>query len=217
MAGFSFGLEDLLAPGLSLPYKGLQSASNPGGGPGPLTTVKSAPTYEDILRTIQSIGDIPSPSETAMPRIEELLGQRSQFLEPFVQDIRQQTQANVAATQSDMMARGLTGSDIEMSGMAAAREGGLRAEGQLKGQFGLESSKMLSDFIFRAAQGDQEAEIQVLTMMAQAMGQELGSQRDMEMFMQQLRSMDKESRRAFWGQVIGGTLSGIGSAIGGRR
>ena len=82
---------------------------------------------------------------------------------------------------------------------------------------GLQTSMALSQMLFQAAQGDREAETSLLTMLAQAMGQELGAQRDLQMFQQKLAAMDKESRRAFWGEVIGGGLSGIGSILGGKK
>lgn len=179
-----------------------------------LPMLSSTPTYQDIMKTIGQMGQIPSLMDTAVPMVADIMGQQSQFLVPTLEGIDRQTNLNVADTQTDMMKRGLTGSDIEVGAMGSARGAGQMAKANVSAQFGMEQGKMLSSLIFRAMEGDMESERNLLTMLAQAMGQELTSQRDMAMFQKQLNAMDKESKRAFWGSVISGGMSAVGSVLG---
>jgi hypothetical protein len=173
------------------------------------------PTYENIIGKIQEMQGVPGLSDTAIPQIQGILGQSSRYLTPQLEAIDRDTEAMAAKAQSDAMRRGLTGSDIELANITGARTAGGQRKAEVRGQFGLNQANVMSDLIFKAASGDQQSELSILTLLAQAMGQELTSQRDIEMFRQQLSQMDKESRRAFWGSVIGGGLGGVGGAIGG--
>lgn len=176
---------------------------------------EDTPSYENIVKKIRDMQGVPRLYDTAIPQIRDILGQSSQYLTPQLEAIDRSTEALAAKAQSDAMRRGLTGSDIEMANITGARQTGEYQKSQVRGQFGLNQANVMSDLIFKAASGDRESELSILTMLAQAMGQELTSQRDLEMFRQQLGAMDKASRRAFWGSIIGGGLSGAGKLLGG--
>lgn len=209
-----------MAWSFSKPFGGKKSFvrglfGNSGGGAAPVPTAKDTPTYEDIIAKIKEMEGVPGLYDAAIPEIRDILGQSSRYLTPQLEDIDRSTEALAAKAQSDAMRRGLTGSDIEMANITGARQTGEYQKAGIRGQFGLNQANQMSDLIFKAAAGDRDAEINVLTMLAQAMGQELTSQRDLEMFRQQLSSMDDASRRAFWGSVIGGGLGGAGAVLGG--
>ena len=82
-------------------------------------------------------------ASSALPALQQLLlGSQA----PAVQAIREGARGNVAATQSDMMRRGLTGSDIEASAMVGARAQGEQQVGQLIAQ----QSQTLAQYIMNA-------------------------------------------------------------------
>jgi len=173
-----------------------------------LPTISTAPDYNSIIGMLKSVQGMP----TLQSMYEPLVGQNAQYLQPQVQAIQQQTQQNVAAAQSDAMKRGLTGSSIEGMNMNQARTQGLQTESQMRSQFALS----MSELIAKAMAGDLEAAQQLRYNLAQAMGQELGSQREMQMFQQQISAMNdqaaKNRKNALWGAGIGAGAQ-IGSAL----
>ena len=132
----------------------------------------------DVINQLRGIEQLPQLTQTALPQIQELLSQRGQFLLPQIEAIRERGAEMTANAQSDIGGRGLRGSDIEQATLLGARGQALTAESQLRGNFALESSKILSDLIFKAMLGDVEAATQLRVYLAQAMGQQLGGERD---------------------------------------
>lgn len=171
--------------------------------------------YGNVIGAIQRAGSVPGMTQTAMPAIQALLAPGGQRASGYEQAIANQTSQNVSAAQSDAMRRGLTGSSME-----AASMGGARATGQQNlAQFYSQTANQLSQHMFNAFQGDQRQQREALMALAQAMGQELTSQRDMEMFKQQLQeSMAQAARNnksAMWGAGIG-AVGSIAGAYAGR-
>lgn len=175
-----------------------------------LPAVSTAPTYENIIKMLQGTSQLPGQA-SILPQIQGILGQSSQYLQPAIQGIEQATQANVAQAQTDMMKRGMTGSDIEMQGMMQARTAGQQQIGQLLGNWGLQNAQTMADYTYKALSGDIEAERSLAVMLAQAMGQELTSQRDLAMFQQQLAAALKMAKR----NAKTGLFGSIGGIIGG--
>lgn len=171
----------------------------------------TAPTYENIIRTLRA----PTPTMSQfLPEMRETLGARSEFIEP-------QIQSALADVMGAAERRGLTGGSIEM-GTLGATAGGMRA------QFAAQTAGQWADILFKARQGDVNAQRQIQIAISQAMGQEMTAQRSMEMFQRQLEEMMAASGRAakagLWGAGIGaagaiggGALAGWGSAVGSDR
>ena len=177
----------------------------PGIEPGP-----TGASYQNIVKTIQAAGARPGVTETALPSIAGLLAPGGQALSPYESAIRQQTQAGVAQAQTAAMRRGLTGSDIELANLARERGKGTEALASLYGK----TANQLANFMFQAATGDIRAQRQNLIMLAQAMGQELTSQRDMEMFRMQLQEMMAQSQRSQKAGLFGAGIGAFGKIFG---
>ena len=148
----------------------------------------------------------------ALPGLRELLlGSQG----PAIQALRQGTQSNVAAAQSDAMRRGLTGSDIEAANMSGARQAGTMQEGQLLAQ----QSSVLAQYIMQALGMDIQGNWEMFVTLAQALGQELGSQRDMEQarLMREAAANEaaKNRKASLWGSLIGAGGAIGGGALGG--
>lgn len=168
-------------------------------------------TYDSLDNAIKQAGKLPSVTDIALPAIMDLLRPGGQGSKPFEAAIGRTTSANVSAAQSDMMKRGLTGSDIEASAMGQARAEGSNA---LAGFYG-QNAASLASFIDKIVSGDLATQRANLMALAEAMGQKITSDNDLMMFRQQLeatKSMaDKSNKAALWGAGI----SAFGSIAGG--
>lgn len=184
-----------------------------------IQAAQSRAQFPKVTKPLEDIKKIPTLQESALPAIQQLLGERSQFLLPQIEALRELTGQNVAAAQSDIGARGLRGSDIEQAALIGARGQGQAAESQLRGQFALESSKLLSDLIFRAMLGDKEAATSLQQLLAQAMGQQVSGERDILMAgTAQKNLMDEAEKKRKSDQtnaIIQGSLGAIGTIGGG--
>lgn len=144
-----------------------------------------------------------------LPSIQELLmGQQA----PAIASIREGARGNIAAAQSEAMKRGLTGSDIEAASMGQARSAGEQQVGQLIAQ----QSSQLAQYIMQAMGMDIQGNREMFVTLAQALGQELGSQRDMQMQRELLQAnMELANRRARAQRAGGlGSLLGTGAGAG---
>ena len=182
-----------------------------------IQAARSRAQLPQVTAPLKELENRPTLTENALPQIMELLGQRSQFLIPQIEALRELTGQNVAQAQSDIGARGLRGSDIEQAALIGARGQGQAAEAQLRGQFALESSKLLSDLIFKAMLGDNEAAVQLKTLLAQAMGQQLGGERDILVAGSQtqanLTEAEKMRKQSQTNAIIQGSISAIPGLI----
>jgi hypothetical protein len=171
--------------------------------------------YDSIIKAIKSMGDVPSLTNSLVPQVQGILGDQGQFLAPQINAIRERGEGLAANAQSDATARGIRGSDIEAANMTGARLGALGEEGNLRGAFGMNQSNTLIDVLTKAMSGDLDAAKNLRAMLAQAMGQELGSQRDMEMFRIEQDNLsaagDAANKAALWGAGIG-AVGGLGGA-----
>lgn len=177
--------------------------------------LKTDPSYQNIVDAIKSMGDVPSLSQSLVPQVQGILSDQGQFLAPQINAIRDRGEGLAANAQSDATARGIRGSDIEAAGMAGARGMALGEEANLRGQFGMNQSNTLIDVLTKAMSGDRDAALSLRQMIAQAMGQELGSQRDMEMFRQQSEDARAAAAAANKAALWGAGISAVGSIGGG--
>lgn len=176
--------------------------------------LKTDPSYQNIVDAIKSMGDVPSLTQSLVPQVQGILSDQGQFLAPQINAIRDRGEGLAANAQSDATARGIRGSDIEAAGMAGARGMALGEEANLRGAFGMNQSNTLIDVLTKAMSGDRDAALSLRQMIAQAMGQELGSQRDMEMFRQQSEDARAAAAAANKAALWGAGISAVG-AIGG--
>lgn len=178
---------------------------------GMATHIEPNTGYDQIVTALKKMGGLPQMTQTALPAIQQLLAPGGQKASAYEQAIAGQTSANVAAAQSDAMKRGLSASSIE-----AAAMGGARAQGQQAlSQFYSGTANQLSQHIYNAFQGDREQQERALMALAQAMGQELTSRRDMLMFKTQLHNSLKQTSLNRLNAMIGSMIGAGGSMMGG--
>lgn len=169
-----------------------------------------SPSYDNIIKILQS----PTANESDfLPEIEKILGQRSQFLQPQIDTLQQNIGQGIAGLEGDFAKRGLTGSSIEGHGLATAYGKGQQALSSLVGNFAMEGAGSFANILAQARRGDVNAARQLQQMIAQAMGEELTSQRDMDMFN---RSMDFQASQADRNrkQQLINSLIGLGGQAG---
>ena len=141
-------------------------------------------SYENIMNTLRT----PTPTMSQfLPDLEKILSERSQFLEPAIGSLKRNIGEGMADLEGSFARRGLTGSSIEAQGLATAQGRGNEALGNLVGGFAREGSLTFAQLLQQARAGDVAAAQQLRQMIAQAMGEELTANRDMDMFN---RSMD---------------------------
>ena len=176
-----------------------------------LPQVSTTPTYQDIIKTLQA----PTASESQfLPEIERVLSERSQFLAPAIESLKQNIGEGMASLEGTFARRGLTGSSIEAQGLATAQGRGNQALAELVGGFAREGGLNFANILARARQGDVAAQKQLQVMLAQAMGQELTSSRDIEMFNQSLSANASASQRQAESDEFGAITNLIGQALG---
>lgn len=168
-------------------------------GPG-----ETAATTSNIFKLLQAPqGRI----SEVLPGIQELLlGTQA----PAIAAIREGARGGAAAAQSEAMKRGLTGSDIEAAAMGQARAAGEQQVGQLIAQ----QSSALAQYIMQAMGMDIQGNREMFVTLAQALGQELSSQREMEMRRLEREQLGAEAARQRESALIG-SLIGAGGLIGG--
>ncbi len=173
------------------------------------------PNYQNMMEILKRSGQAPGLAQALGPSMEALLSPAGQAASPYAAAIQRQTEQNVAQAQTGAMKRGITGSSIEATAMNQAQESGQIALAQLYGQ----TANQLSEMIYRAASGDLQNNRELLYVLAQAMGQEITSERDMRMFQEALRSSIDQAnqfaatrKRTAWGGAAG---AGMGALIGG--
>lgn len=168
----------------------------------------TSPGYQEIMDTLKT----PTPTMSEfLPQLEQILSQRSQFLQPQIAGLQENIGQGMAGLQGAFGRRGLTGSSIEAQGLATAQGQGNQAMAGLLGNFGLESSKMFAQLLQQARAGDIQAAQHLKELLAQAMGEELTAQRDMDMFQRNLDFQGDQSARNRKQQMIN-SLIGLGGS-----
>jgi len=161
----------------------------------------TSPSYADIMKLLQA----PRATMTGgLPEIQQTLGAQAPELE-----------RQVAGVGADIMGamgkRGMTGSSIEAQALA-------RGMGGMRTQFAAQTAPMLAQLIERARAGDIQAQQQMMFAIAQAMGQEMTAQREMQMFREQLDAMQSaaagQRKSSLWGAGLGAIGQIGGSALG---
>lgn len=154
-----------------------------------LPKLSASPSYADITKILQSIQGLPRLTDTVLPEIQGLYGEGGPILRPQLDALGDSTAQALARMKSSAMKRGITGSSIEMGGLGQVEQSGLQAEAGLRGNV----AQALSQLLFSAMQGDIQAATQLRVLLSQAMGEELGAQRDMTMFNKQLEELGHQA------------------------
>lgn len=143
------------------------------------------PSYGGIVDILST--KTPTMSQF-LPELEQVLSGRSQFLAPQINTFNDQLSGVLANLQGMFGKRGLTGSSIEAQGLATASGQGMQSLAQMLGNFSLEGANSFAQLLAQARQGDVNASRQLIESLAQAMGDELTSQRDQDMLGRTLKA-----------------------------
>ena len=148
-----------------------------------------------------------------LPELEKILSQSSQFLQPQIQSLKGNISEGMAGLQGAFGKRGLTGSSIEAQGLATAQGRGNEAIAGLVGDFAKQGAMTFAQLLNAARSGDVNAARQIQQMLAQAMGEELTSQRDISMLdrMQSFQGGQAAKNRE---QSMINSLIGLGGDVG---
>jgi len=186
-----------------------------GGVPGLPFLKPEAPFQGDV--NVKNIFDQISQMQTSMssvlPYVQQQLSSQGQFLQPQIEAIRQGGETMAAQAQSDAMARGMRGSDIEAAGMAGARQSAEQNVAQLRGQLGMQQAQYMAEAIMKAYGYDVESNKQMHQSLAQAIGQELSQQRELQMMEDQLKAYKKAMREQSESDILGSAIEGFASAL----
>lgn len=150
-----------------------------------------------------------SLTNLALPSMQQQFATTGANLAPAISAIRESTAGNVAGAQSDAMRRGLTGSDIEASGMQGARQAGSAQEAQLVGQAGLQQAQTMAQAIMQAFGMDIQANAQMFQNLAQAIGSQMSNEQNIQMFQEQLANGLRIAHMTGNNAVLAGTVQGI--------
>lgn len=175
----------------------------------------TAPSYENIIKMLST----PTPNQSDyMGEIGQILGQSSEYLKPAIQGMQQQGEMGAADLMGAMNKRGLAGGSIEAQGLAT-HYGNVQANiSQALANVAMQNSQVFAQLLSQARAGDVQAQRRLMQMIAQAMGEELTSQRDMSMWQQELaagmEAAARQRRQGMWSSGLG-ALGTIGGAIAG--
>lgn len=200
-----------------------------------LPSLSAAPSYLDIMRMLQT----PTATNASyLPELQNILSPNSQYLAPALAGIKDTTNTNLADMQGLMGKRLMEGSSIEAVGLGNVMAQGQQTEAQLRGNFALQGANTFAGYYADAMKGDVTAQRNLVLSLAQAMGEELTSERDIQMFQEQLAQALKvaqmqsdDAGKASWlgllgdvlkgGAIVGGAMiggpvgAGVGAAVGG--
>ena len=156
---------------------------------------------------------------SALPYVQSQFAQTSQNVAPQLAAIKQSGEQAAAMAQSDAGARGMRGSDIEAAGMAGARQTATQQQAELVGKLAQQQSETMAQYIMQAYGMDIQSNSQMYNNLAQAIGQELSQQREIQMMEQQLalakKQMKENSKTSILSSVIGAAGSIGGGIMGG--
>ena len=182
--------------------------------PAPYQQDPATPSFADLLGQIQKLGNLPSLSSQIMPQLQALQGQQAEYIKPVLAGIDQDTRANEARAQSRAMQRGLSGSNIEEAGIGAATQAGTQAKAQVSGNLAMNQSNQLADAIKQIAMADFSAQRENILLLAQAMGQKISSEQELQMFHDQLRQAIMAGNQAADSALLGSVIGAGGTAAG---
>ncbi len=162
---------------------------------------------------MRGLTNVPGLTETILPSIKALLTPNEN--NPYTRMIDRSTGQKVAASQTRMLQRGITGSDIEEAAAV-----GIEGEGEMaKSSFFAENARTMAGFMKDLATGDINSQRENLMTFAEMMGQKITSDQDLLMFREMLAAnMDQAEQNrdsAFQsaligagGSIAGGVMSG---------
>ncbi|MDI6774016.1 MAG: hypothetical protein QME60_01275 [Verrucomicrobiota bacterium] len=168
----------------------------------------TAPSYENIIRMLSQQT---ATESQFMPELQNILSQRGQMVAPQIAGMEAAGQRQQADLMGMMARRGLTGGSIEAQALG---QQGAQIQGniaQMLSGIALQNSQMFAQLLSRARSGDVAAQRAMMQMIAQAMGEEMTAQRDIQMFQQGLGEMRAaEGRRHLAGQQAALWEAGLG-------
>lgn len=163
------------------------------------------PTYGNIISMLTQSPT--SMTNTVMPYLQSLFGQQNSMASNIFAN---QGSQGAAQAQSNAMARGMTGSSIEQSGI----QGAYAQANQGYDQFMMNALGNLGQSYMTAAGQDVNTQNGMYQNLAQAMGQQMQSQIAQSEFERQLQAGIQAAQNQSQSNIWGGVASGLG-AIGG--
>lgn len=151
---------------------------------------------------------------SALPYVQAQFDSSSKNVAPQLEAIRQTGEQNAASAQSDAASRGMRGSDIEAAGMSSARQSASQQQSELLGKLAQQQAETMAQYIMQAYGMDIQSNSQMYTNLAQAIGQELSQQREMQMREEELKQMKKANKTSILSSIIGAGGNIFGAGIG---
>ena len=152
---------------------------------------------------------------SVLPYVQSQFDQQSKAAAPTVAAIKQTGEQNAAMAQSDATSRGMRGSDIEAAGISGARGEAATREAEFLGKLSMQQAESMAQYIMQAYGVDIQANSQMYNNLAQAIGQELAQQREMQMLEAQLAQARKLARESSKSGILGSLIQAGGSILGG--
>lgn len=152
---------------------------------------------------------------SVLPYVQQQLGVMGENIEPQIEAIRQRGESLAANAISDIGSRNLRGSDIEVAAVEGARAQAFQQEAQMRSQIAMQQAQMLAQSIMTAYGFDIKSNQEMFNNLAQAIGQELAQQREMQMFQQQMALLRKQIRSNRSSSIFGSLMGAVGSIGGG--
>lgn len=151
---------------------------------------------------------------SALPYVQSQFAAKSSAAAPQIAAIKQTGEERAAVAQSDAGSRGLRGSDIEAAGMAGARGDAAKLEAEFRSNLAIQEAQFMAESIMKSYGFDIQQNTQMYNNLAQAIGQELVSQREMEMREKELALAKKQMKANSKNSLIS-ALIGAGGTLGG--
>lgn len=180
-----------------------QAAMNSLNGMGPINAQTNP---QDLFKMIVE-GYSSSPSMTSiLPQVQSQFNAQNAAAAPAIAGIRESGENQAAMAQSDATARGMRGSDIEAAGMSGARIEAGKREAEFRGNLAMQEAQFMAEKIFTAYGYDKDKNIEMYNNLAQAIGQEISQQRELQMRQEELdqamKIAKKNSKMQVWSSII---------------
>ena len=132
---------------------------------------------------------------SVLPYIQSQFAAQSQAAAPQIAGMRESGEIQAAQAQSDAGARGMRGSDIEAAGMSGARMEAGKREAEFRSKLAMQEAQFMAESIMTTYGYDIQQNTQLYTNLAQAIGQELSQQRELQMRRDELKAFEKEMKK----------------------
>jgi hypothetical protein len=152
---------------------------------------------------------------SVLPYVQSQFDQQSKAAAPTLAAIKQTGEENAAMAQSDAGSRGMRGSDIEAAGMAGARGTASQQQAEFLGKLSMQQAESMAQYIMQAYGMDVKTNQDMYNNLAQAIGQELSQQREMQMMEEQLKLARAQMRKSGSSGILNSLITAGGTLLAG--